>query len=286
MAAGEAATEVGYYYRDLFEMLRRHSGSIEAVTFWGISNARSWLRTWPAARPWETPLPFDDDLQAAPAYWGIVDPAELAPRPADVLPPRIAGQDDVAATSTGVDGARVTYPTPEAGDTRDGAVTPVCTPPSGSLFPIGTTEVTCTAEDAAGNDATPVTFDVVVTPPPTTTKLYQRFNHGPTVRANVEQTVQLVAQFGNEGTGRLLGSSFSYSCEQTAGSSPMTLELAPGAARQVGNRDYPAGRHANVQLRARPTAVGTATFACTLSMVDSFGAPVSSTATVTIDVRR
>ncbi|WP_346619077.1 endo-1,4-beta-xylanase [Blastococcus montanus] len=286
MAAGEAATEVGYYYRDLFEMLRRHSGSIEAVTFWGISNARSWLRTWPAARPWETPLPFDDDLQAAPAYWGIVDPAELAPRPADVLPPRIAGQDDVAATSTGVDGARVTYPTPEAGDTRDGAVTPVCTPPSGSQFPIGTTEVTCTAEDAAGNDATPVTFDVVVTPPPTTTKLYQRFNHGPTVRANVKQTVQLVAQFGNEGTGRLLGSSFSYGCQQTAGSAPMTLELAPGAARQVGNRDYPAGQHANVQLRARPTTVGTATFACTLSMVDSFGAPVSSTATVTIDVRR
>ena len=32
----------------------------------------------PAARPWEAPLPFGDSLEAKPAYWGIVDPAQLA----------------------------------------------------------------------------------------------------------------------------------------------------------------------------------------------------------------
>jgi GH35 family endo-1,4-beta-xylanase len=291
MADQDAAeTENGYYYRDLFDMLRGHAESIESVTFWGISNARSWLRTWPAARPWEAPLPFDDDLQATPAYWGIVDPSQLDPRPADELAPRILGRDDVAATSTSPRGAVVTYTAPEARDTRDGAVTPTCTPASGSLFPIGTTEVTCTASDSAGNAAKPVTFDVVVTPPPTTTKLYQQFNHGPVVRANVHQTVQLVVQFGNKGRGTLLGSSFSYGCTQTdaerAGASRMTLELAPGSARQVANRDYPAGQNANVTLRARPTSVGTATFSCTLSMTDALGAPVSSTATITVDVRR
>ncbi|NEK85653.1 HYR domain-containing protein [Blastococcus saxobsidens] len=281
----DAETENGYYYRDLFDMLRSHSDSIESVTFWGISNARSWLRTWPAARPWEAPLPFDDDLQVTPAYWGIVDPTRLAPRPADELAPRILGHDDVAASSTSPQGATVTYALPVAADTRDGAVTPVCTPPSGSRFPIGTTEVTCTATDAAGNEAKPVTFDVVVTPPATTTKLYQQINHGSAVRANVKQTVQVVVQFGNKGRGTLLGSSFGYECTQTSG--PRTvLELAPGSARQVANRDYPAGQNANFQLRARPTQTGTAVYECTLSMTDALGAPVTSVATVTVDVRR
>ncbi|MCM6762719.1 endo-1,4-beta-xylanase [Rathayibacter sp. ZW T2_19] len=158
----DAAAEVGYYYRDLFAMLREHDSSIESVTFWGISNARSWLRTWPMARPWEQPLPFDDDLQVTPAYWGIVDPTELPARPADVLAPRIADMSDVRAVSNGASGAKVAYTPPSAIDTRDGAVRLICTPPSGSRFSIGTTTVTCTATDAAGNTRTS-TFDVIVT---------------------------------------------------------------------------------------------------------------------------
>jgi HYR domain-containing protein len=38
-----------------------------------------------------------------------------------------------------------------ASDICDGPITPVCNPPSGSFFPMGTTTVTCTATDAAGN---------------------------------------------------------------------------------------------------------------------------------------
>ncbi len=286
MADQDAAeTELGYYYRDLFDMLRGHADSIESVTFWGISNGRSWLRTWPAARPWESPLPFDDDLQVMPAYWGIVDPARLAPRPADVLPPRIASQDPVRATATSTAGALVRYPLPQAGDTRDGRVTPTCSPRPWTVFPIGTTQVSCTATDSAGNRSNPATFDVVVTAPPTETRLYQQVNNGPVVRANVKQTVQLVVQFGNRGKGVLLGDSFEYACTQTSGPA-LTLELAPGAARQVANRDYPAGQNGNVTLRARPTQVGQAAFDCTLSMTDSRGAEVSATTTVTIDVRR
>ena len=158
----EAATEVGYYYRDLFSMLRRHASSVESVTLWGTTNARSWLRTWPAARPWEAPLPFDDDLQAAPAYWGIVDPAKLATRPADVLPPRIAGQHDITAVANGASGVKLTYALPSTIDTRDGRVPVTCTPSSGSRFPVGTTTVTCTAADHSGNTRTS-TFDVSVT---------------------------------------------------------------------------------------------------------------------------
>ncbi|TFC56884.1 HYR domain-containing protein [Cryobacterium sp. TMT2-15-1] len=158
----DAAAEVGYYYRDLFAMLRKHDSSIESVTFWGISNARTWLRTWPMARPWEQPLPFDDDLQVTPAYWGIVDPTKLPARPADVLAPRIADPSDVRAVANGAAGVKVRYSLPEAIDTLDGVVPLECTSPSGSRFTIGTTTVTCTATDAAGNTRT-ATFDVIVT---------------------------------------------------------------------------------------------------------------------------
>jgi hypothetical protein len=44
-----------------------------------------------------------------------------------------------------------------------GAVKAKCAPSSGSRFLIGTTKVTCTATDAAGNRSNPMAFDVVVT---------------------------------------------------------------------------------------------------------------------------
>ncbi|RJU01143.1 HYR domain-containing protein [Arthrobacter frigidicola] len=158
----DAAAEVGYYYRDLFAMLREHHAAIDSVTFWGISNARTWLRTWPMPRPWEQPLPFDEDLQVMPAYWGIVDPARLPARPADVLPPRIADQPDLEVISNGASGAKVEYPLPSAIDTLDGEVPLTCAPGQGSRFPVGITRVTCTATDEAGNTRTS-TFDIVVT---------------------------------------------------------------------------------------------------------------------------
>lgn len=158
----DAVIEAGYYYRDLFDMLERQSRSIDSVTFWGISNARTWLRTWPLPRPWENPLPFDDDLQAAPAYWGIVDPSRLPARPADVLPPRIEDRSTITVRVRGRDRAvKVRYREPGAIDTVDGPRRVTCRPPSGSRFPVGTTTVTCTARDRSGNTRTS-TFDVVV----------------------------------------------------------------------------------------------------------------------------
>ncbi|MEK6322056.1 MAG: HYR domain-containing protein [Acidobacteriota bacterium] len=54
----------------------------------------------------------------------------------------------------------VNYATPAASDNCPG-VTVACVPPSGSMFPVGSTTVTCTATDAAGNIAT-CTFPVTV----------------------------------------------------------------------------------------------------------------------------
>lgn len=76
----------------------------------------------------------------------------------DTTAPRLtaAGGAPLAAvtvTDASPSGATVTF-APEATDLVDGAVTPVCTPASGSVFPVGDTVVTCTATDAAGNTAT------------------------------------------------------------------------------------------------------------------------------------
>lgn len=49
--------------------------------------------------------------------------------------------------------ATTTFQAPMASDNCPGVVT-VCTPPSGSNFPVGTTTITCTATDASGNTAT------------------------------------------------------------------------------------------------------------------------------------
>src|SRR5690606_32992933 len=54
----------GYYYRDLFEILRNHSDVLESVTVWGLHDGRSWLRDREIPRPHEAPLFFDDRLQA------------------------------------------------------------------------------------------------------------------------------------------------------------------------------------------------------------------------------
>jgi hypothetical protein len=73
---------------------------------------------------------------------------------------------DITKPATSASGAVVTYPTPTATDNIDGAVPVSCTPASGLTYPIGTTTVTCTATDAAGNTATK-TFKVTVTRIPT-----------------------------------------------------------------------------------------------------------------------
>ncbi len=72
----------------------------------------------------------------------------------DTQPPVITCPANVTqGNDTNQCGAVVNYPAPTVSDNCPGA-TVVCTPPSGSSFPLGTTAVSCTATDAAGNTAT------------------------------------------------------------------------------------------------------------------------------------
>jgi len=81
----------------------------------------------------------------------------------DVEDPTIQ-QANVSTPATSPNGAVATF-APTAND-NVGVVSVVCTRESGSVFPIGSTPVDCTAADAAGHTAT-AHFDVVVLDAPT-----------------------------------------------------------------------------------------------------------------------
>lgn len=74
--------------------------------------------------------------------------------------------DDVTVPATGRDGARVTYQATATAPTGQPMSPPDCTPPSGSVFPIGTTVVTCTAALAGGQPGRDVATITVLEPEP------------------------------------------------------------------------------------------------------------------------
>ncbi len=65
-------------YARLFSICIKHKNTIERVTFWGLSDRRTW-------RYGQHPLIFDSDNQRKPAYAAIVD-AMLHPNPAPARP--------------------------------------------------------------------------------------------------------------------------------------------------------------------------------------------------------
>jgi hypothetical protein len=82
---------------------------------------------------------------------------------AESSPPVIVVPADITAAATGPSGAKVSFPV-TATDPVDGALVSACAPASGSTFPIGTTTVSCSATDRAGNGAA-ASFTVTVPPP-------------------------------------------------------------------------------------------------------------------------
>ena len=80
----------------------------------------------------------------------------------DTTAPNLTVSAAKTATATSATGASVTYTAPTATDIVDGAVAASCDKASGSTFALGTTTVTCTATDKAGDVGTE-RFTVTVT---------------------------------------------------------------------------------------------------------------------------
>jgi len=78
----------------------------------------------------------------------------------DTTPPTLTLPAPITTTATGPNGAVVSY-SATASDLVSGDVAVSCTPVSGSTFPVGTTSVSCSSSDGAGNTATG-SFNVTV----------------------------------------------------------------------------------------------------------------------------
>jgi len=68
--------EQGWLYAAYFDLFRSRKDDISRVTIWGMADDDTWLDSFPVSRT-DYPLPFDMELQAKPAYWGIVDKTKL-----------------------------------------------------------------------------------------------------------------------------------------------------------------------------------------------------------------
>jgi endo-1,4-beta-xylanase len=127
--------EEGWLYAQYFDAFRQLSGKISGVTLWGMADDDTWLDSFPVSRT-DYPLPFDMNLQAKPAYWGIVDPTQLPGYGLTFSASNHSGAGDTSMwTLTATNGsAGPAYATQINGltltQTSGAACTPVITPPS------------------------------------------------------------------------------------------------------------------------------------------------------------
>ena len=60
------------HYKMLFEIFRKHKDKITSVTFWNLSDKRSWLDNFPIKNRKDFPLLFDGDFKPKKAFWEVV----------------------------------------------------------------------------------------------------------------------------------------------------------------------------------------------------------------------
>jgi endo-1,4-beta-xylanase len=63
-------------YADLFGVFLRHRGQLNRVTFWGVTDADSWLNNWPVRGRTSYPLLFDRTGQPKLAYSAVIHAAK------------------------------------------------------------------------------------------------------------------------------------------------------------------------------------------------------------------
>lgn len=117
----------------------------------------------------------------------------------DDVPPTLYGVPaDFEALASGPSGGTVNFTAPTATDAIYGSVPVNCTPASGSTFAIGTTNVSCSAQDGSGNSVS-ASFNVTV---------FEPADVSPMIVAGVQHTCTLSSEglvqcFGKNNVGQL-----------------------------------------------------------------------------------
>jgi len=66
-------------YADLFAVFLKHRGSLSRVTFWGVTDADSWLNNYPIPGRTDYPLLFDRAGKPKPAFFAVLKTARTEP---------------------------------------------------------------------------------------------------------------------------------------------------------------------------------------------------------------
>ncbi len=168
----------------------------------------------------------------------------------DTTPPTVTPPANVTAEATGPTGAAVSYGSATAADLVDGPVSAACLPASGSTFPLGTTSVTCSATDAAGNTGhASFTVKVQDTTPPTVT---------PPANVTAEATgpTGAAVSYGSATAADLVDGPVSAACLPASGSTfPLgTTSVTCSATDAAGNTG-----HASFTVKVQDTTPPTVT---------------------------
>lgn len=65
-------------YAELFRVMLKYADKIDRVTFWGVSDADTWLDYWPVAPRTDYPLLFDRNGRPKPAFDAVIKAAHRA----------------------------------------------------------------------------------------------------------------------------------------------------------------------------------------------------------------
>lgn len=68
--------ELASRYAELFRVYLKHSATLDRVTFWGVTDAESWLNNWPIRGRTSHPLLFDRQGQPKPAFDAVIQVAQ------------------------------------------------------------------------------------------------------------------------------------------------------------------------------------------------------------------
>jgi microsomal dipeptidase-like Zn-dependent dipeptidase len=165
-----ASVALGEHFQQIVEVkddpLERETLSLTAE--WGDGSSDSYTLSQPGlvallhlyGQPVHPDQPYQVVLTVSDGAPGGVTSRTIEVVVRDTIPPVLSVPASITADATSVNGAVVRF-TASATDNLDGAVAVTCNPDSGRQFGFGTTHVTCSAADAAGNTST-AGFDVTV----------------------------------------------------------------------------------------------------------------------------
>jgi flagellar hook assembly protein FlgD/PKD repeat protein/lysophospholipase L1-like esterase len=147
-------------------------------------------------------------------------PLTISAKAIDTTPPVLHDvPGDRVAEATAPSGTAFAFATPTATDDVDGAIPVTCAPASGATFAIAVTTVTCTAHDAAGNEAKRA-FGVTV-----------RDTTAPTLR-DIPSDITATA---TDAQGSIITYSSATATDTVDGAVPVTCAPASGATFAVGD---------------------------------------------------